>query len=66
MSLAVHRPARLVSSLVADDPVELAADLPRLLARSGSALGAAVRWRSVDRRRRCQARWTTSTGGCVE
>jgi hypothetical protein len=30
MSLAVHRPARSVSSLVADDPVELAADLPRL------------------------------------
>jgi WhiB family redox-sensing transcriptional regulator len=30
MSLAVHRPARPVSSLVADDPVELAADLPRL------------------------------------
>ena len=30
MSLAVHRPARLVSGLVADDPVELAADLPRL------------------------------------
>jgi WhiB family redox-sensing transcriptional regulator len=30
MSLTVHRPARPVSSLVADDPVELAADLPRL------------------------------------
>jgi WhiB family redox-sensing transcriptional regulator len=30
MSLAVHRPARPVSSLLADDPVELAADLPRL------------------------------------
>jgi WhiB family redox-sensing transcriptional regulator len=30
MTLTVHRPARLVSSLVADDPVELAADLPRL------------------------------------
>jgi WhiB family redox-sensing transcriptional regulator len=30
MTLTVHRPARPVSSLVADDPVELAADLPRL------------------------------------
>jgi hypothetical protein len=30
MSLAVHRPARPVSSLLAEDPVELAADLPRL------------------------------------
>jgi WhiB family transcriptional regulator, redox-sensing transcriptional regulator len=30
MSLTAHRPARSVSSLVADDPVELAADLPRL------------------------------------
>jgi WhiB family redox-sensing transcriptional regulator len=28
MTLAVHRPARPVSSLMADDPVELAADLP--------------------------------------
>jgi WhiB family redox-sensing transcriptional regulator len=30
MTLTAHRPARSVSSLVADDPVELAADLPRL------------------------------------
>jgi WhiB family redox-sensing transcriptional regulator len=30
MTLTTHRPARSVSSLVADDPVELAADLPRL------------------------------------
>jgi WhiB family redox-sensing transcriptional regulator len=30
MTLTVHRPARPVSSLVADDPVELAADLPWL------------------------------------
>src|SRR6266545_6560753 len=30
MTLTVHRPARPVSSLLADDPVELAADLPRL------------------------------------
>jgi WhiB family redox-sensing transcriptional regulator len=30
MTLIAHRPARPVSSLVADDPVELAADLPRL------------------------------------
>ncbi|MDF2741223.1 MAG: Transcription factor WhiB, partial [Actinomycetia bacterium] len=30
MTLTVHRPARSVSSLVADDPVELAVDLPRL------------------------------------
>lgn len=30
MTLTAHRPARPVSSLVADDPVELAADLPRL------------------------------------
>jgi WhiB family redox-sensing transcriptional regulator len=30
MTLTVHRPARPVSSLVADDPVELAADLPTL------------------------------------
>jgi WhiB family redox-sensing transcriptional regulator len=30
MSLTAHRPARPVSSLVADDPMELAADLPRL------------------------------------
>src|SRR6266508_282587 len=30
MTLTGHRPARPVSSLVADDPVELAADLPRL------------------------------------
>jgi WhiB family transcriptional regulator, redox-sensing transcriptional regulator len=30
MTLAAHRPARLVGGLVADDPVELATDLPRL------------------------------------
>src|SRR6266508_882178 len=30
MSLTAHRPARPVSSLVADDPMELAADLPHL------------------------------------
>ncbi len=30
MTITAHRPARPVSSLVADDPVELAADLPRL------------------------------------
>jgi WhiB family transcriptional regulator, redox-sensing transcriptional regulator len=30
MTLTAHRPARSVASLVADDPVELAADLPRL------------------------------------
>jgi WhiB family transcriptional regulator, redox-sensing transcriptional regulator len=30
MTLTAHRPARPVSSLLADDPVELAADLPRL------------------------------------
>src|ERR671913_995190 len=30
MTLTAHRPARSVSSLVADDPAELAADLPRL------------------------------------
>jgi WhiB family transcriptional regulator, redox-sensing transcriptional regulator len=30
MTLTAHRPARPVSSLVADDPAELAADLPRL------------------------------------
>jgi WhiB family transcriptional regulator, redox-sensing transcriptional regulator len=30
MTLAAHRPARLVSSLLADDPEELAADLPLL------------------------------------
>jgi WhiB family transcriptional regulator, redox-sensing transcriptional regulator len=30
MTLTAQRPARSVSSLVADDPVELAADLPRL------------------------------------
>ena len=30
MTLTTHGPARSVSSLVADDPVELAADLPRL------------------------------------
>src|SRR5512133_457276 len=30
MTLTTHRPARPVSILVADDPVELAADLPRL------------------------------------
>ena len=30
MTLTAHRPARSVSSLVADDPTELAADLPRL------------------------------------
>src|SRR5215213_5445899 len=30
MTLTAHRPARSVASLVADDPAELAADLPRL------------------------------------
>src|ERR687891_659983 len=30
MTLTAHRPARSVASLAADDPVELAADLPRL------------------------------------
>jgi WhiB family transcriptional regulator, redox-sensing transcriptional regulator len=30
MTLTAHRPARSVASLVVDDPVELAADLPRL------------------------------------
>ena len=30
MTLTAHRPARSVTSLVADDPVELTADLPRL------------------------------------
>src|SRR5919198_3089219 len=30
MSLTAHRPARLVSSLLGDDPEELPADLPRL------------------------------------
>ena len=36
MTLTAHRPARPVSSLVADDPVELAADLPGL--PSGASL----------------------------
>ena len=30
MTLTAHRPARSVSCLVADDPAELAADLPGL------------------------------------
>ena len=30
MSVSARRPARSVSSLVADDPMELVADLPRL------------------------------------